>query len=208
MTPYEHAERVLCRPPPADLLALLRMKYPWPAARPDKPVDFCEVWFDERHRRALRPLLRPDARLVIELGSWMGRSATWFAAACPRATVVCVDHWRGSPEYLTFVPNLIERLPRLYEQFCANVWPSRGRIIPVRADSLSGMRACAGLEPDLVYVDAGHDAASVKADVETAVAMFPDAAIAGDDVNRAGVRDGLALTGLAYREEGPVWWLV
>jgi hypothetical protein len=81
-------------------------------------------------------------------------------------------------------------LPHLFEMFLAETWEYRDRVIPVKAESVDGMQrvAGAGLQPEVVYVDADHSDEQVLQDVSTALDLFPRARIVGDDWDWPGVR--------------------
>jgi len=106
-------------------------------------------------------------------------------------------------------------LPQLYETFLRNLWDLRDRVIPVRKDTCEAMALLWTLDihPDILYVDASHDKASVCKDVTAAVNLFPEAKILGDDWKCPTVKEGLfqALTGLglydSLRNDGFLWWL-
>jgi hypothetical protein len=110
----------------------------------------------------------------------------------PSATVVSVDHWQGSPEHHD-AEEWRRMLPSLYETFLAMNWEHRARIVPVRRSTLEGLEIVAahGVEPDVVYVDAGHEYESVIADLETAYRLFPGTELVGDDFDWLGVRQAL-----------------
>ena len=134
----------------------------------------------------------PTTRLVVEVGSWLGRSTRFLAGRAPNAHIVAIDHWLGSAEHRQDA-ELAPWLPQLYETFLAECWDYRHQIIPVRANSLEGMRrvAEAGLEPDLVYIDADHSFHAVYADVTAALDLFPQATIVGDDWDWESVRSAV-----------------
>lgn len=164
-------------------LAELRRRYPWPDTMPDVQPDD-HSWFQQCNARLLRRFLGPQTELIVELGSWLGCSARFMLKAAPNATLICIDHWKGSPRHQQSCRNAVkDKLPRLYETFLRNMWPWRQRVVPLRADTADGMRELAGigLTPDLVYVDANHDYQNVLADVGTALELFPSAQVAGDD---------------------------
>ena len=148
----------------------------------------------------------------MELGSWTGRSTRFLADLAPQAAVVAIDHWEGSIEHAQD-PELVALLPRLFETFLAECWNYRNQIIPLRARSVDGLRrvAEAGLAPDLVYIDADHQYESVLADLETTLALFPGAAIVGDDWDWDGVRSAVETVArqrnLRIEAEGPSWRL-
>lgn len=193
-------------------LAALRSLFGWPAEKPPH-APVVEGFFSPGHEKALGQFISREAKLVVELGSWLGKSTLWFLDRAPRATVVAVDTWLGSPEHYTPKPSLLGRLPTLYETFLVNCWPYRDRLIPMRTTSLVGLRLVkqAGVTPDLIYVDADHQYWAVKGDVQSAHELFPAARLIGDDYNWPGVKravDELArATGRTVKTLGVVWWL-
>ena len=155
----------------------LAAQYPWPDKKPDvDPQDF--GWFEPCAERLLSQYIGKDTKMVVELGSWLGKSTRWFLKQAPAATVIAIDHWQGSREHSRFGD---EFLKSIYDQFIQNCWDYRDRLIPIRETTLVGLALCGGLSPDLVYVDASHDAKSVRADIMCAMSVFPDALITGDD---------------------------
>ena len=198
-----------------DGLEALRRRYPWPEAMPEVPPDE-HGWFSECNARMLSRFLGPQTGLAVELGSWLGASARHILRAAPRAVLVCVDHWQGSREHR--LPGAAEasRLPTLYETFLRNLWPWRDRVVPLRAGSLAGLAEvhAAGLQPELIYVDASHEYDDVLADVSEALRLFPRAQLVGDDYSapwpgvRKTVDDIAARCGLLLQVEGHTWALI
>ena len=159
-----------------------------PRAAPFPPRD----WLVAGTQELLARSASPTTRLVVEVGSWLGRSTRFLAGRAPNAHIVAIDHWLGSAEHRQDA-ELAPWLPQLYETFLAECWDYRHQIIPVRANSLEGMRrvAEAGLEPDLVYIDADHSFHAVYADVTAALDLFPQATIVGDDWDWESVRSAV-----------------
>ena len=110
-----------------------------------------------------------DARVIVELGSFTGRSTRFLADQAPSAVVIAIDHWGGNPE-MAADPELVALMPRLHETFLAECWLYRDRVVPVRRSSVEGMRevAEAGLRPDVVFIDADHGYDAVRADLSCA----------------------------------------
>ena len=158
-------------------------------------------WMPETNRRTLAMLIdRFKVRSVIEVGSYLGFSACWFAERVE--TVVCVD--RFDREISPFVANLMGVTPAShYELFLANI-EAYPNIAHVKADSVAA--AAGDVMADLVYIDAGHEYEDVKADTE---AWRPHAwkVICGDDnqPNWPGVMAYAREIGADVSER--VWWL-
>lgn len=167
-------------------LSNLRKMYPWPKVRP----EHSEGVVNEDGWAIGWPLpeniigsnLSGETRLIVELGTWLGNSARFMLKHAPNATIICIDHWRGSPEHNGYKSTL-KCLPTLYEDFLSICWEERDRLIPMRETTLAGMWIVSelGLVPDVVYIDAAHDYESVLADIKTADSLFPKATIIGDD---------------------------
>lgn len=171
-------------------LSELKNAFPFPSKAPNVPP--CDHgWFWESHTELLSGAMGPKVKVILELGSWLGKSTRWIAKHSPNATVIAVDHWRGSAEHFE-KPEWRAMLPTLYETFLKNCWAFKDRMIPLRMDTISGMEMVnqCRVVPDLVIIDAGHDYESAHGDVSTALRLFPGAAVCGDDfywegVNRA-----------------------
>lgn len=165
-------------------LASLRRVHPWPTARPDLPEHW-HGWSDGPAHDLLAALVAAapaEAPVVVELGVWLGLTTRYLAERFPTAHILAVDHWLGSEEHYACA-DWRDLLPRLYDQAAANLWPWRDRITLVRRTTLAGLVEihAAGLRPAVVWIDAAHDTAAVAADLATALALFPAAAIAGHD---------------------------
>ena len=192
----------------------LKAEHPFPADRPDLDFD-PEGWCHEQVQEALRTIMPADATVLMELGSWLGKSARVILDHARDATLICIDHWRGSKEHQAGGSAASDKLPLLYDQFIRNMWDYRGRVIPVVAATVQGMTDVArcGVLPDAIYVDASHDQPAVYADIRTATALFPGVPLIGDDwpfptVRQAvwqAERDGL-FKDIPHRQHGQFWW--
>lgn len=115
----------------------------------------------------------------------------------PQLKVIAIDTFKGSAEH----QRNTEWKPiadNLWQHFCVNVWMHRQRVFPFRMTTVEGMKAVVAIDiqPDIVYIDAAHDADNVYADVSTALECFPGAIIVGDDylpkgAGHPGVRLGI-----------------
>jgi len=50
-------------------------------------------WFTPGNSQSLGQFLSDDTRLILELGSWLGKSARWMLDKAPHATLVAVDEF-------------------------------------------------------------------------------------------------------------------
>jgi hypothetical protein len=178
--------------PNGSMKALRRLAeaHAWPKQRPEDAAPGAEQgWLGEGTDIMLSRVLSPATHLVVELGAWLGLSSRFIANHAPNAVVVSVDHWKGSPEHLQD-PRYEHLLPRLYETFQSRCWDYRERIVPLRMSSLDGLKAVAeaGLQPDVVYVDAEHSFEAVSGELALARKLFPRAVLTGDDYDWTGVR--------------------
>lgn len=129
-------------------------------------------------------LKKRNVKVVIELGSWMGKSTKHIAETIPEDGIVyAVDHWLGNPQSRVNTPQLI---PTLYEQFLSNMIHSglAHKVVPLRMTTQEAIEYFYenDIVPDLVYVDASHEEHDVYNDV---CAYYPlieeNGIICGDD---------------------------
>jgi len=188
------------------LIAALFVPFsPCPASELPPPYDSVEVippdyhgWFANRSQLA-EIFENEEIHTVIEVGTWLGKSAMWMARRLPEGgKLYAVDHWLGSEEHQLdncdhekYAPH--RAIGYLYQQFLSNVI-HRGltdKIVPVRMDSLEAA-ATLEVEPDLIYIDAAHDYHSVKKDLEAWYAFVGEKTVfCGDDWSWDGVRQAV-----------------
>jgi predicted O-methyltransferase YrrM len=119
--------------------------------------------------------------LVVEFGAWCGRSSVALATA---RLVLCVDTWRGSREHAELVAagfNPWEQWSRNTAAY-DNVAPFEVDLgNPAGVDDLVGIVTDAG-GADMVFIDAAHDAPSVRRDIATARRLLrPGGLLCGHD---------------------------
>jgi hypothetical protein len=190
------------------MLEKLREDHPWPSARPPLTPQI-QGWF--HGQRVFARFCGERVKLVLELGTWLGLSAEWFAQNCPHAHIVCIDHWKGDAD----IARSGIKLPPLPDQWYANMWPWRHRMTAITADMVEGVRqaAACGLKPDIVYIDGAHDVASVEKDLTAVLDHFPEAQILGDDWWLPSVREAVDRVlrqrniSERLRPEDSVWYL-
>jgi len=125
-----------------------------------------------------------DAKVIVEIGSWLGLSARFWLKKASNAHVICIDTWKGSSEHV-LEDEWRNRLPTLFETFCVNQWEWRDRVTPIRMKSIDGLLVLNkyDVNPDFIYIDGSHEYADVLADLSVAHSCFPDASLIGDDWN-------------------------
>lgn len=167
----------------------LKNAFPWPEKPSIGPKT--HGWFYPEIIKFLGPLMKAK-RVVVELGSWYGSSASWMASRHPENTIICIDTWAGDPNVLKHSSK--KMVAESYDRFICNLWHYKDRVIPIKKDTISGMLAVhdAKVQPDIVYIDASHDILSVFSDIYFASLLFPKALICGDDSTMLDVQLGIA----------------
>lgn len=172
----------------------LKTKFSWPAERPNVPLKMDKGWFCGENMAMIRDAVtKLNPVIVVEMGSWLGLSTRYICdLTASDCTVIAIDHWEGSSEHKV-VPEWAEELPTLYETFLANCWDFRNKLVPVRLSTTQGLKVLKELNvvPQLVYLDAAHDADSVEADLTQCLEYFPNTHIIGDDWTWDSVREGV-----------------
>lgn len=154
---------------------------------------------------------RTEAVRVIEVGSWVGRSAIVMADA--GAEVTCVDPWREYNSYSDVLSAAYAQFgaDKVYRTFLSNIGTRKDRSIhPLRKTSLEAA-ASMSEQVDLVFIDANHEYEFVKQDIEAWLPhVRPGGIIAGHDYGMSlfpGVKQAVNEvfpTGVAV--QGTVWW--
>jgi hypothetical protein len=121
--------------------------------------------------------LRPD--LIIEVGSWKGRSAINMAKKMESldidGEILCIDTWLGSPEH--WLENqykgslkIINGRPNLYNTFITNVIANKCEKyitpFPLTSEAAYFVLKKLGVKSSMIYIDAGHEYESVIKDIE------------------------------------------
>jgi len=178
------------------------------------PPDY-QGWFGKANMEMLGNLIREqNAKVVVELGSWLGKSTIWIARMLPKdGRVYAVDTWLGSQEQ---VHQEDPRLPTLYEQFLSNIIHQglTDKIVPIRITSVeAGQRWPSDIIPDIVYLDASHEEFDVYQDLTTWYPVIGDTGVlCGDDFNWPGVKKSVIRfakeQGLSVKDNGRCWVLI
>jgi len=155
----------------------------FPEQSPGRPSR--SKWFKAQVQGAIFSQLlgKSSKGPFLELGTWTGAGSTQFVAQqFKKMDIICVDTWEGSPEHHRIEAYNKVRV-KLWDHFCSNLWSYRHRIWPLKMTTVEGMHAVlnSGIKPEVIYIDAAHDEESVYTDISTALSLFPEAKICGDD---------------------------
>ena len=180
-------------------------------------IDYREIpgWFPLENETELERLIADhNVRSVIEIGSFLGKSAVWFAQHKQIERVFCVDRWfefGEAPSNNNLVSTMARwALPRdFFPMFRDHIWRAGcfDKVVPIRGASRDVHDL---VEPcDLVYIDGDHTYAGVCEDIRL---YGPKAMeiICGDDYAPEfegvirGVRDMLYPTVPCH--SGRFWW--
>lgn len=160
-----------------------------PAAMND---PFVEQWFSRESQDVLANLGRIVADvpgLVVEIGSWTGRSSCALANAIFPRVLDCVDTWQGSPgevsSELASHRDVFSQWKRNTETF------TRGNVRPHRMGWREFVPAVDGLVA-LAFIDAEHTYIEVKENAEALVPLMAAGGVmCGDDAHHPPVREAV-----------------
>ncbi len=126
-------------------------------------------------------------RTVVEIGSWLGASARFFAGFPFIEKVYCVDHW-DRKRVENYVPGGMPEplMNNMYEQFLANCvhTGTDQKLHPIRLNSVEGAEYSArlGMKFDLIYVDGEHSTYGARRDILKWIPLLaPNGLMCGDD---------------------------
>lgn len=157
----------------------------------------------------------PDGGHIVEVGCWKGRSTAFLGVEILRSgkkiTLHAVDHFLGSDEE---AHKFDDELPGLYRLFTRNMTPCVEAGLCLEVHRMTSADAAARFPDgsvDAVWLDAGHDYASVRADIEAWLPKVKQGGvIGGDDYQMAGVGAAVRdlIKGHTTRSENhwASWW--
>jgi hypothetical protein len=163
-------------------------------------------WFRPGNQTMINRLLQKNAKCVIELGAWLGRSTKYLCERCPDALIFSVDLWsneyfEGDNHYNKSDPDFAKILQNtsIFEQFLSNLADhqvqlqsngERKGLIPMKMKSSEALPILhqLGIKPDFIYIDASHHYDYVVDDVKKCLDFFPEAILVGDDWDNRDVR--------------------
>ena len=181
-------------------------------------------YVDHHHndnRTNIEPLIQArQPKTVLEVGSWMGYSARYWATRPSVEKVVCVDHWdRNRVENWRPGIHPEKWMDHMYEYFMANCIHQRldHKICPVRMDSDSGAACLAdlGIKFDWIYIDGAHRTDAVRRDIRNYFPLLnPGGVFCGDDWSFAREPENVQLAVMECASQlkqrvrviGDFWW--
>ncbi len=115
----------------------------------------------------------PKDSNIVELGSWKGLSAGWIGSGLKdrgHGRMFAVDTWSGTPTEGEHAELLKDYgADQLYQEFLGNMQRLglQDTVSPLRMDTRQAARQWPhGTSISLLYIDAGHEYADVRADFE------------------------------------------
>jgi predicted O-methyltransferase YrrM len=124
----------------------------------------------------------PGHKVVVEVGSFLGRSTTALLDNASEGTVVyAVDDFYGPRE--PEIEYSAERRSEFYETFLANMreYIDEDRLRVIKANH-NDFRIGSDLRPDMVFIDGAHDAVSVVRDITLWLPrLLPGGLLSGHD---------------------------
>jgi len=129
--------------------------------------------------------------LVIEVGSWKGRSAINMANKMRDLSIdgeiLCIDTWLGSPEHWLGSGKywdslrLVNGRPNIYDTFLNNVIANKCEKyitpFPLSSEAAYFVLKKLSVKPKLIYVDSGHEYETVIKDIEMYWVLLEDGGI-------------------------------
>jgi SAM-dependent methyltransferase len=171
-------------------------------------------------------ILEVKPKVIIEVGTWKGRSAIHMADVVkankiPCSYIYCVDTWLGAIEFWTNLAHTPERdlllkngYPQVYYQFISNVIHHKHQdiIVPFPNTSTTAAKffATTGVAPDLVYIDASHEYSDVLEDIRLYYWLLnPGGVLFGDDYfNFNGVKDAVDVSPAEHQVLYDNFWVM
>lgn len=161
-------------------------------------TDYREIWrtvpgwcaFAEAYKHAINVV--PSPGLIVEIGSWQGKSACLMAALIRESgkaiEFCCIDPWKDGGPDLQHTPFKIEGENKLYQSFLDHTKEFRSEIKPIRGLSGEVFHTFADQSIDYLMIDGDHSYEGVRDDIANYLPkMKPGGIVAGDDYLWPGV---------------------
>jgi hypothetical protein len=162
-------------------------------------TSLTQVWFASLLEQIDLPI-----RIVVEVGSFMGKSATMIGNVLRKehsrsnAVLLCIDTWLGGLEHwheqpLREMMHIEYGRPTVYEQFIANIIAANltRHVVPFSATSILGARFLLGkkIYPQVIFLDSAHLQGETFVELELYwLLLQPGGILLGDDWSWPSVR--------------------
>ena len=131
-------------------------------------------------------------KVIIEVGSWAGRSTRALADNMPdNAVLYAVDTFDGSAAERDSRMRVAREMDgdHVCFSFTKNLWDhiEKGRVCPIRMNGRNAARLLReqGVKANLIFIDAGHMYEEVKEDIQNFLPLLSnDGVICGHDFNQ------------------------
>lgn len=179
-------------------LSSLKELYPFPKERPDFKPFYWSLDGGGRHL-IIERAKAAKAHVVVEVGVFLGGSATQWLQALPDITVIGIDPWEEfdcaeyfiqNQEFCRTVVDLkgmsedefvmqMRRPGAFYQAAISNLWKFRDRFVPLRGSSPKVLYDLhkIGIKPDMFFLDS----TKTGDELEVFRSLWPEAIISGDD---------------------------
>jgi predicted O-methyltransferase YrrM len=146
-----------------------------------------------------------NRNLILEIGSWQGRSSRALGDNCP-GRVVCVDHWTGSVTdgYIK------EDYSEIYSIFLKNNLDLvlSGKITPINLNSERAFSVLRDIKFDMIFIDGAHDYENVNKDITMWKKCLNDGGLmSGHDAQHPPVQKAVIEHYVEYKQKGTVWYI-
>ena len=156
------------------------------------------MYKDELRWIHARSLEVPDGGIIVEIGSYRGRSAAaWYQGIQGRGRLVCVDPWDAAYP---------EGKPSDYELFLLNMGFMGYSPTITRTSSQEASRSVSDSSLDVVFIDGDHNEAGLDVDYWLPK-IKPGGMLCGHDMRKGSKveSDILARLPEAKRVKGSIW---
>lgn len=182
-----------------------------------KPADYqsIEGWFDFADiYDAILDRLRNGPAVMVEVGSWYGKSTAYFASRFVKLGLTniqfnVVDTWRGSLNEAYHVKEMAKRGGDIYEIWQENM--KRCKVLdwikPYRMFSHEAAAQFADGSVDALFLDGDHSTEGLRLDIQSwRSKLKPGAFLGGHDIDFPEVRAAvdIELPG-QWRRQGRSW---
>lgn len=143
-------------------------------------------------------------KIIVEVGSWIGRSTHALLSGCKTGTVIAVDHFKGSPSEIGGAHSAAKKQD-IYELFKKNVGDFPNLTV-FKMDSVKAASFFKDKSIDMVFIDGDHEYPRVKDDF---IAWLPKCKklFCGHDISQGGIPRSIEEMNLKLRPNpvGSIW---